>query len=228
MYVLGIDTSTLTGGVALLKDQQLIGESVLNIRTTHSERLLPALEQLLLDANIEPQDLQAIAVVTGPGSFTGIRIGVATGKGLSYALGHPLVGITALEAFGWQFNYFPSIVISLIDARRKRVFWQAFRHGKALNASSHGSLDDVYTWCKDQDDQQILFVGDGAINYSSELQEEVSNICFPPPALSLLKPSAVADLGSIRFLQNSAGDAFNINPTYMRKTEAELKWQVKA
>lgn len=228
MYVLGIDTSTLTGGVALLKGRQLVGESVLNIRTTHSERLLPALEQLLLDANIEPEDLQVIAVVTGPGSFTGIRIGVATGKGLSYALGHPLVGVTALEAFGWQFKYYPGIVIPLIDARRKRVFWQAFKHGEALNSPGHGSLDEVYAWCKNKSDQPIFFVGDGAINYSSELQEEVARAHFSPPAFSLLKPSAVADLGSVRFVQGSAGDAFNINPTYMRKTEAELKWQAKA
>lgn len=225
MYALGIDTSTLTGGVALLKNRQLIGESVLNIRTTHSERLLPSLEKLLLDANVDSKELDVVAVVTGPGSFTGIRIGVATGKGMCYALGKPLVGLTSLEVFGWQFKYFSGLVIPLVDARRKNVYWQAFRQGQSVNLPTHGSLGDVIAFCNTYADEQILFVGDGAINYSDHLREEVVNSVFPPVALSLLKPGAVADLGHIRFSQGLTGDAFNINPTYMRKTEAELKWQ---
>ncbi|NLJ80868.1 MAG: tRNA (adenosine(37)-N6)-threonylcarbamoyltransferase complex dimerization subunit type 1 TsaB, partial [Firmicutes bacterium] len=112
MIVLGIDTSTLTGGVALLRSGHLLGESVLNIRTTHSERLLPALEKLLADAEVETGDLDGVAVVTGPGSFTGLRIGVATAKGLAYALGCSVAGVTTLEAYGWQFKFFPGIVMA--------------------------------------------------------------------------------------------------------------------
>src|SRR5690554_5668801 len=133
MYVLGIDTSTMTGGVALLKADQLVGESVLNIRTTHSERLLPALEELLVYGGIEVQTIGLISTVTGPGSFTGLRIGVATAKGLSFSLDTPIVGVTSLEGYGWQFKYFPGIVLSLLDARRETVFWQGFRAGSALN-----------------------------------------------------------------------------------------------
>ncbi|NMA60408.1 MAG: tRNA (adenosine(37)-N6)-threonylcarbamoyltransferase complex dimerization subunit type 1 TsaB [Firmicutes bacterium] len=227
MYVLGIDTSTLTGGVALLKQGELVGESVLNIRTTHSERLLPALEILLEQANITPQELDGIAVVTGPGSFTGIRIGVATAKGLAYALDHPLVGTTTLEAYGWQFKYFPGAVISLIDARREQVYWQAFEAGEGLNEPAHGPLSDVYTYCA-RLSRPCLFVGDGALAYAERIGEQVPTGIFPSPALSLLRPSAVADLGYTRLLQGNSSNAFALNPTYMRKTEAELKWQEKA
>ena len=136
MYVLGIDTSTMTGGVALLRDDELVGESVLNIRTTHSERLLPALEGLLGQGGLDVKQLGLLSVVTGPGSFTGLRIGVATAKGLSYALGIPTVGVTTLEAYGWQFRFFPGVVLALVDARRENVFWQAFRVGMALNEPS--------------------------------------------------------------------------------------------
>lgn len=89
MYILGIDTSTMTGGAALLKDEELVGESILNIRTTHSERLIPAVDELLGHARIKLEEVGLISVVTGPGSFTGLRIGLATAKGFGYALGIP-------------------------------------------------------------------------------------------------------------------------------------------
>ncbi|MDI9422556.1 MAG: tRNA (adenosine(37)-N6)-threonylcarbamoyltransferase complex dimerization subunit type 1 TsaB [Bacillota bacterium] len=218
MYVLGIDTSTMTGGVALLRDDELVGESVLNIRTTHSERLLPALEGLLGQGGLDVKQLGLLSVVTGPGSFTGLRIGVATAKGLSYALGIPTVGVTTLEAYGWQFRFFPGVVLALVDARRENVFWQAFREGMALNEPSCDALSHVLTWSEGLG-QELLFVGDGAISHGAKLPSRVR------PSQSLLRPSAAADLGYTRFLQGAAQDAFTLNPTYMRQTEAERKWQ---
>lgn len=223
MNVLGIDTSTVTGGVALLSDDRLVGESVLNIRTTHSERLLPALERLLADAGITVKELDLLSVVTGPGSFTGLRIGVGTAKGLSYALGVPIVGVTTLEGYGWQFKFFPGIVVAMVDARRENVFWQAFREGIALVDPSYGSLQSVLDWCScsKRSEEQFLFVGDGAINYGEQIRASQS----VPPSQNLLRPSAVAHLGYIRYLQGEHSDAFSLNPTYMRQTEAERKWQ---
>ncbi|HKM43189.1 MAG TPA: tRNA (adenosine(37)-N6)-threonylcarbamoyltransferase complex dimerization subunit type 1 TsaB [Limnochordia bacterium] len=223
MNVLGIDTSTVTGGVALLSDDRLVGESVLNIRTTHSERLLPALERLLADAGITVKELDLLSVVTGPGSFTGLRIGVGTAKGLSYALGVPIVGVTTLEGYGWQFKFFPGIVVAMVDARRENVFWQAFREGIALVDPSYGSLQSVLDWCScsKRSEEQFLFVGDGAINYGEQIRASQS----VPPSQNLLRPSAVAHLGYTRYLQGEHSDAFSLNPTYMRQTEAERKWQ---
>lgn len=218
MYVLGIDTSTMTGGVALLQDDKLVGESVLNIRTTHSERLLPALEELLAHGGVEVQRLGLLSVVTGPGSFTGLRIGVATAKGLSYALGIPGVGVTTLEGYGWQFKFFLGTVLALVDARRENVFWQAFREGVAVSDPSFGPLDDVLAWSRGCSGE-LLFVGDGAINYGEKIPSKV------PASQSLLRPGAVADLGYRRFLAGEQSDAFTLNPTYMRQTEAERKWQ---
>lgn len=228
MYVLGVDTSTLTGGVALLHKGELIGESVLNIRTTHSERLLPALEALLEQAEVTTDKLNGIAVVTGPGSFTGIRIGVATAKGLAYALKLPLVGLTTLEAFGEQFRFFSGLVIPLIDARRHRVYWQAFKQGNPCLTPRHGDLADVLAYCQELTGDDVLFVGDGALAYQVEILEKLPQAVFPPQPFSLLRPSAAANLGYKHLVQETAGDAFSVNPTYMRKTEAELKWQEKA
>ncbi len=223
MYVLGIDTSTMTGGVALLRDDELVGESVLNIRTTHSERLLPALERLLADGGIGVKAINLLSVVTGPGSFTGLRIGVATAKGLSYALGIPSVGVTTLEGYGWQFSFFPGTVLALVDARREHVFWQAFRHGVAVSDPSYGPLQDVLSWCRPSEELEkpVLFVGDGAVNYS----EQIGASAVVSAAQGLLRPSAVAHLGYTRFIAGEQSDAFTLNPTYMRQTEAERKWQ---
>lgn len=224
MYILGIDTSTMMGGAALLSGEELVGESVLNIRSTHSERLLPALERLLSDGGLAPGGLGVVSVVTGPGSFTGLRIGVATAKGLSYALGLPAVGVTTLEAYGWQFKFWPNPVIVLVDARRGRVYWQTFLAGEPLSEPYPGVLADVYRWCAAQENQ-CLFVGDGALSYSEEIGANVSEAVFVPPPLSLLRPGTVAHLGYTRYRAGKAVDAFELNPVYLRKTEAELKWQ---
>lgn len=228
MYVLGIDTSTMTGGAALLSGEELVGESLLNIRTTHSERLLPALEELLGHARVKLEEVGLISVVTGPGSFTGLRIGLATAKGFGYTLGIPLVGVTTLEAYGWQFQVFPGIVVALMDARRQSAFWQAFQNGRSLTEPGHGALSDILDWCAANPAEPCLFVGDGAVNYRSEIEAALPGAVFPPSSQSLLRPSAAAHLGYLRFLAGDVSDAFALNPTYMRLTEAERKWQDKA
>lgn len=226
MYVLGIDTSTMTGGAAIVKDGQLVGEYVLNIRTTHSERLLPAIERLLHDADLSLADMDGIAVATGPGSFTGIRIGVATAKGFAYSLEKEIVGVTALEAFGRQFQEFPGIVIPLIDARRSEVYAQAFRAGESIVEPWNKHISEVLEWCAAQD-ELCLMVGDGASVHQELIKGSLPKAVFPPQELSLLRPAAVAGLGWKRLREGLGSDPFQVNPVYLRKTEAEMKWMAK-
>jgi len=226
LYVLGIDTSTMTGGAAVVRDGQLVGEYVLNIRTTHSERLLPAIERLLQDAGLSLEEMDGLAVVVGPGSFTGIRIGVATAKGFAYALNRKLVGLTALEALGRQFQAFPGIVVPMIDSRRTEVYAQAFLGGKPLAAPHNSHLDEVLRWCRSQE-QPCLMVGDGAIAYREYIAAGLPEAVFPPPEFALLRPAAVAALGWERLKEGQYSDAFAVNPVYLRKTEAEIKWMAE-
>lgn len=119
--ILALETATKTGSVALWEGG-LIGEYTLNIQRTHSERLMPAVVRILEDAAVKPQDLTALAVSLGPGSFTGLRIGIMTAKTLAWSLQIPLYGIPTLDALAWQLRYSQGLLVPLLDCRRERVY----------------------------------------------------------------------------------------------------------
>lgn len=219
MIVLGIDTSTNTGGVALVNQEYLIGEYILNIKTNHSDRILPAIQLVLEDAGIGLKDLAGIAVVSGPGSFTGLRIGVATAKGFAYALNKPLIGLTALQAFAWQHRLYPGLVCPIMDARRQEVFTQVFKGNQAVTEPFNCGIDELLTWTKQQE-QPVLFMGDGAILYKERL-EPIQQVEFPAPEEMLLRPSSVASLGLQQLSQGVKHHPFELVPFYMRKSSAE-------
>lgn len=219
MRVLGIDTSTMTGGAALTDDRGLVGEYVLNIRTTHSERLLPAIAQILTDAATDMEAIDAIAVVTGPGSFTGLRIGVATAKGFAYALDKQLIGITTFQAFAWQHQVFSGFICPLIDAKRADVYLEIFLHGQSVQKPKYCSLEWVQNWCREQS-QPVLFVGDGAFVHKETLAD-LNNAVFPSNEGMVLHASSVATLGAELLTQGISSDPFGLKPFYLRRSSAE-------
>jgi tRNA threonylcarbamoyladenosine biosynthesis protein TsaB len=135
VLILAVDTSTMVGGVALINDGALLGEHVLNVRATHSERLMSSVDATLTGANIAPGDLDAIACGVGPGSFTGVRIGVSAAKGMSYALGIPLVGVPTLDALAYGRSPGFSEVWSMIDARHGRCYVACYKPSDSFGAA---------------------------------------------------------------------------------------------
>lgn len=128
-FVLGIETATALGGVAVVSDTGLLGEITLLNAESHSERILPAAEHLLATLRIRPCDLSAVAVSSGPGSFTGLRTGIASAKGLAFALGIPLFGVPTLEALAANAPFCDLPIGAVLNARRGEVFFALFRHG---------------------------------------------------------------------------------------------------
>ena len=126
MIIMGIDTSGSFGGAALVSEQGLVAEYLLQIHRGHSELIVPTIERVLSDSGIALEDLTAFAVVTGPGSFTGLRIGLATVKGFAYALNKPIIPVTAMEALAWQHRTYPQLVYPIIDARRQKCLPRHF------------------------------------------------------------------------------------------------------
>src|SRR5438309_6062986 len=122
MNVLAIDTSNYSLGIALVNQEQVIGEYITNMKKNHSIRVMPAIEKLMQDCEMKPTDLEKIVVAKGPGSYTGVRIGVTIAKTLAWTLNIPLVGISSLEALAANGRYFNGLLSPLFDARRGQIY----------------------------------------------------------------------------------------------------------
>lgn len=227
MLVLGIDTATLACSVAVTKAAEVLAEYTLLIKKTHSERLLPLVAALLNDIGLTARDLDGVAVAAGPGSFTGIRIGVTTARALGQALNLPLAGVSTLEALASQADHFPGLVSPILDARRGQVYNAVFRSGNGRERLSPDrvlSLDELLDGFV-QSGEQVLFPGDGVAQYKPAIVAALGDrACFPPPEGLFNRASAVARLGRTELEAGRGVDYLELLPRYIRKSEAEVKY----
>jgi tRNA threonylcarbamoyladenosine biosynthesis protein TsaB len=217
MRVLAVDTSTMAGGVALVEDARVVGESLLDVRTTHSERLMLAIDRVLTDAGWEARHLDGIAVAVGPGSFTGLRIGLAAVKGLAMALRCPIAAVSTLDAMAAALPWATRAVCPVLDARRGEVYASLYRwDGTTMRreweylALSPEALAAKLT-------EPVIGVGDGAA-------------LVPSPWVTLARPmrrgapaATVGWLGEERLRRGDTVAPSDLLPTYLRPSEAELK-----
>lgn len=223
MILLAIETATLFGGVALISDREVIAEYSLNVRATHAERLMPTIGSLLSEAGVPLKTLDGIAVSIGPGSFTGLRIGLSTAKGLCFANGLPLVSVPTLEAMASSLPYARFPVCSVLDARKKEVY-------AALYDLSEGTarpmwsprvipLDNVLEELRGS----TIFTGDGAGVFRERISEGLGkDAYFVPTDVAHPSAAAVGRLGLSLLAQGHRADVFDIEPVYLRRSEAEL------
>jgi tRNA threonylcarbamoyladenosine biosynthesis protein TsaB len=224
MLVLGIETSTKQGGVAIVGEDRVLCETVLNVEVTHSERLLPAVDRALDEARITLEGLGGIAVSIGPGSFTGLRIGLSTAKGLAYATGLPLVGVPTLEAMAWTLPGARWQVCPVLDARKQEVYAALFRHEPAglrrMTEDAALAPEDLCRLIRNP----TLFLGDGADAYGALFRERLGDkMLLPPLANRGARPACVAELGRRRLLRGDRDAPDSLVPRYLRPSEAELR-----
>jgi tRNA threonylcarbamoyladenosine biosynthesis protein TsaB len=227
MKVLGIDTSTTCGSIGLIHDESVISEYLLNLAVTHSERLLDAIDLVLRKAHLALGDLDGFAISLGPGSFTGVRIGVSTVKGLAYAVQKPVVGVSTLEVLASQVSPTPYLICPIIDARKGEVYSAFYRyeeltHLKRLSEYQAIKPEVVFGMVK----EPTIFLGDGVKTYGEDLRNSLRSFAlFSPAALQIPHGSVVAKLG-LELLQK--GELLNLAtfaPLYVRPSEAEIKWR---
>jgi tRNA threonylcarbamoyladenosine biosynthesis protein TsaB len=226
MLVLGVETSTMQGGVALLGENGLVSEYTLNLEATHSERLLPAIDHMLRDVGVGLDALGGIAVSIGPGSFTGLRIGVSTVKGLVYATGLPAVGIPTLEALAWSVPYAREQICPILDARKQEVYAALFRYerGALLRVMEDAALAPEALCGKIR--KPTLFLGDGLGTYGELFRRILGEkMLIPPLASRGARPACVAELGRQRLLRGERDATESLVPRYLRPSEAELRRQ---
>lgn len=223
MKILGIDTSTPIGSVALIDDEHIVAEHTLNIVQAHSSRLMPAIDTVLKWGEITPHELDGCAVGIGPGSFTGIRIGVATAKSLCYAVDKPIVGVSTLETIAYNLRWREGVICPILDARRSEIYGGIFQGGKEwqrladdLCLSIDAFLDELDTY-QISSDAIPIFVGDGLATYGDVIQERFSDTAqFADTIFNVPRGSTIAKLGMQRLIQGDTDSYWTLVPNYVR------------
>jgi tRNA threonylcarbamoyladenosine biosynthesis protein TsaB len=227
MRLLAIETSTVTGAVALLEAGRVVAESRVSIAVTHGERLMAAIDGVLRSARWELADVQAFAVALGPGSFTGLRIGLSTVKGLAFATGKPVVGVPTLDALAWRLPYCAYPVCPVLDARKNEVYAALYRTREGwlelLEAPRAVPPATLAEELRDSTEGPLVFVGDAVLPFGTVFVEVLGPRALLAPA-DLRLPSAVTvgELGASALARGESADPADLVPLYVRPSEAEL------
>ncbi len=223
MIILAVDTSGPVCGVALAKDEQILYEAAAVNKRTHSASLMPMVAEALARAALHIEDVDCFAAVTGPGSFTGVRIGVSTVKGMAHGAGKPCVGVNALQALAAGVSGGDALICPIQDARAGQVYGAAFTPGMPPRrvvedrAAKLGSYLDAVLQAASSG-QVFYFVGDGVEPNRDAIQAELGDrAVFLPAHQTLLRPSSVALLAAFQ----TPGDYLALQPYYLRAPQAE-------
>lgn len=213
-----MDTSGPVCGVAVLEDEKVLCEYTAQNRNTHSANLMPMTEAALKAAGKTLREMEAVAAVTGPGSFTGVRIGVATAKGLAHGAGIPCISVDALEALGASAGWFDGVICPIQDARAGQVYGAAFRNGERLTADEPLKLEDFLDKILSAG-KRFLFLGDGATVHRQKILEILGEkAVFAPAHLNYLRPSAA---GVLAMKNGIRTDYLNLQAKYLRPPNAQ-------
>ncbi len=222
MRILAVDTATRSLSVAVSDEGGVLSETLVHNRRTHSQTLMPAVDRVLAAAGLTAADIDAYAVVVGPGSFTGLRIGLAAVKGMAFAAGAPVVGVSSLAALAEGF-YAAPLVCPLLDARKNEVYTACYRfNGDRMEEtapprvlSPAAAAADIETPC--------ILVGDGALHYRKTLLSILGEAArLPPEPLHHIRASVVDRIARRRLAIGDTDDTAALAPFYIRSSDAKL------
>ena len=225
MIWLGIDTANTPLSIAIVKDGEILVEENTSMAINHSLRAMPAIEELFNKANIAPSDIDKIAISEGPGSYTGVRIGVTIAKTLAWTLKKPLVGVSSLKTLATNCLYFEGLLCPIVDARRSNVYAGAYRYenDKLVNVieDGHYSVGELIEKLKVYN-CPVLFIGKDTAMHKDQLRDELTSFAkFSPVQFNLPRASSLIYAAS-QFEEEV--DVHNFVPEYRRIAEAEANW----
>ncbi|WP_244833663.1 tRNA (adenosine(37)-N6)-threonylcarbamoyltransferase complex dimerization subunit type 1 TsaB [Clostridium sp. BJN0001] len=228
MIVLSVDTSSKTATAAIIDDNKILGEINYNDKREHSTILMGMIKQLLNDTNLTINDIDGFVVSKGPGSFTGLRIGMATVKGLSFGSKKPYVSVSSLDALALTAINFDGIICPIMDALRDSVytaFYEKDESNELKRTSDYDALtlDTLIEKIKAKN-KKVIFIGDGVNKYKNYLQENLKDSFFPPHHLNFIHSSALGELG-IKKLKEGIYDNPDSAPFYIKKCQAEREYE---
>ena len=225
MKILAVDTATTSCSVAVTNDGKLVAELTTSKKETHSKHLMELIHSVLENAGFGVGDLDGLAVTIGPGSFTGLRIGISTIKGLALALVKPVVGVSTLKALAYQCGQTPHLICPLLDARKGEVYaaTYGFNEGRLIQKTGARAMipeavvEDIKSPC--------VFIGTGARLYRQQIVTAAGDLAhFVPEGQNTIKASSVAFLSLPRFEANDTDGIDGLVPRYIRKSDAELNF----
>ncbi len=229
MRVLGIDTSTSCGSIGLIEDERILCEYSLEKKASHSERVLKTIDRVLEDSGVSIGDIDGFAISLGPGSFTGLRIGVSAVKGLAFATGKPVAGVSTLDALAQNVRYSPYLICPALDARKGEVYSALYRHsekGGLTKLAPEMAIKPVDLL--ERIEEKTLFLGNGVYPYGDLIRRKLGGMAhiaaFP---FNFIHGAIVAQLGRQNLGKGEYLDLEGFTPRYLRKSEAELKWNDK-
>jgi tRNA threonylcarbamoyladenosine biosynthesis protein TsaB len=229
MYILGIETSTTTGSVAVISEDGVIAQYGLNIEVTHSERLMSTVDRVLEDTGLTIDKMDGYAVAIGPGSFTGLRIGLAAVKGLALVSGKPIAAVPTLKALAWNLPSAAHPVCPMLDARKKEVYAATYWfEGSAL---VHGMAEAVISLARlsDRISGTTIFTGEASHLFRREIVNLFGDrALFAPLSAILPSAAAVAEIGMGMIKSGKQADPDRLTPMYIRRPEAEVAWEKRS
>lgn len=227
MKVLALETATSTGSFAILDDRGgLIAETRVNITVTHSERLMSSVAWLLSASGLTMNDIDAFAVSIGPGSFTGLRIGLSTVKGFCFATGRPLIPVPSLDAFARVLPFCEHQICPMFDARKNEVYAALYRWEnncmKKIIPEASLQPRELFRHIE----ETTVFIGEGALAYKNSIRTHVRDYAlFAPPSKMSPTASTVAEIAIEKLRSGDHTDPVSLAPLYIRKSEAEIRWK---
>ena len=225
MKILALDSSSLVASVAIITDDILTAEYTINYKKTHSQTLLPMLDEMAKNIDLDLNSIDAIAIASGPGSFTGLRIGAATAKGLGLALNKPIIAVPTLEAMAYNIYTFDRFIVPIMDARRDQVYTGIYQMEEEeikiikcpCAIAIEELLEELNRW-----QEKVVFVGDGIPVMKEKIEEKLKvSYQFAPAHLNRQRAGAVGALGSIYYQKGKIETAAEHKPDYLRLSQAE-------
>jgi len=224
MKILAVDTASKSSSAAVITKDRVLAESVLLTGETHSKTLMGVIGGVLQHSGLLLDDIDAYAVTTGPGSFTGLRIGISIVKGLASAGNKQIAGVSALDALALQVSFSNYLLCPMLDARRNEVYFAKYRcdqggEMKKETEDNVGPPEKVISAIQ----EPCLFIGDGSMVYHDLIADKMGDLAsFAPLFTNTVRASAVGHLGSIKIKNNDTYNAKTLEPVYLRKSDAEI------
>jgi len=228
MRILSIDSATEAASCSVIEDDTLLGEITFNYKKQHSVILMTIIDNLLKNINKTINDIDGFVVSKGPGSFTGLRIGMATIKGLSQGTNKPFVSVSSLDSLAYNLAYTDGIICPILNALRGNVYTAIYCFDdnklKRLTEYMVISLDELIPLIKEKN-KPVTFIGDGIPLFKEKIKDSISNVKFAPTSLNFVRASALGELGLEKLLEGEYDDLYTSAPIYIRKSQAEREYE---